>query len=186
MAYVTPGTVAAGDVATAAAWNVLVANDVDFRSYSNRYARAKRTSGQITLNSTTWANVDTGLDLTLNASTGDVIEYAISGVLSNMAVENYFDVVTIVSSSPVNSFGNDGTPGNPPTNYGIQAWLAPASTIATISGSAFRTLVAGDISSSTVLLRLRYASGSATNRTLNAIASQPWEVWARNHGPVTT
>jgi hypothetical protein len=30
MAYVTPGTVAAGDVATAAAWNVLVANDVTF------------------------------------------------------------------------------------------------------------------------------------------------------------
>ena len=30
MAYVTPGTVAAGDVATAAAWNVLVGNDVAF------------------------------------------------------------------------------------------------------------------------------------------------------------
>ena len=33
MAYVTPGTVASGDVATAAAWNVLVGNDIDIDTY---------------------------------------------------------------------------------------------------------------------------------------------------------
>ena len=35
MAYVTPGTVAAGDVATAAAWNVLVGNDISLRALAN-------------------------------------------------------------------------------------------------------------------------------------------------------
>jgi hypothetical protein len=33
MAYVTPGTVAAGDVATAAAWNVVVGDIVDHETY---------------------------------------------------------------------------------------------------------------------------------------------------------
>ena len=187
MAYVAPTVRSVGDAVTAADYNIMANNDIDFRSYSNRYARAKLTSGNITLNSNSvWANVSTSLDLTLNASTGDVIEYAISGVMSNAAVESYFDVVTIVSSSPVNSFGNDGTPANPGTSYGIQGFLAGANAVATLSGSAFRTLVAGDISSGTVLLRLRYANGGATTRLLNSTAAQPWEVWARNHGPVTT
>lgn len=152
----------------------------------NRYARAKRTAGSLTLNSTVWANVDTGLDLTLNAVAGDVIEYGISSSSPSAAVDLYMDVVTVVSGSPVNSFGFDAAPANPTTSFGIAAFYAPPSMYAIISGSFFRTLVSGDISAGTVTLRLRYATGTATNRTLNAAASLPTEVWARNLGQVTT
>ena len=153
----------------------------------NRYARAKRTSGAITLNSSlVWANVDTGIDLVLNASVGDVIEYSISAFLASAAVETYFDVVTVVSGSPVNSFGYDAAPANPSTSYGIAGWTAPASVIYSVSGNFFRTLLAGDISSGTVTLRLRYATASATARTMSAAANQPLEVFARNLGQVTT
>jgi hypothetical protein len=187
MAYVTPGTVAAGDVATAAAWNVLVGNDVDFRSYSNRYARAKLTSGGITANSTTWANVNTALDLTLNATTGDVIEFAISAGLSNAAVAMGFDVVSVVSAAPVNSFGMDASaPANWAAFGGPSGWYSGASNELSVAGSIFRTLVAGDISSGTVLMRLRYATAAAVNRTIFCSSVNPLEVWARNHGPVTT
>jgi hypothetical protein len=188
MAFTTPGTATAGEVLTAAFWNANVRdNSNDLRSYQNRYARAKRTTGTLTLNSNVaWANVDTGIDLTLNASANDVIEYAISAFVVAAAVELYFDVVTVVAGNPVTSFALDATPANPPTSYGVQGWLSPQSVQANLSGSAFRTLSAGDISTGTVTLRLRYASSAATNRNVNASAPQPLEVWARNHGPVTT
>jgi hypothetical protein len=176
-------------VPPAAFWNEQVRdNTSDLRSYQNRYARAKRTSGNITLGATVnvWSNVDTGMDLTLNASDGDVIEYAVSGLLGNQGVEAFFDVVTVVSGSPVNSFGFGTTPANPPTSYGVVGWFHVASAQSGFIGSAFRTLVAGDISGGTVTLRLRHAPTANAARTLNAASSTPFEVWARNHGPVTT
>lgn len=155
----------------------------DLTALRGDYARAKRTSGNVTLNSATWANVDTGLDLVLAASTGDVVEYAISAVISSGTYVNYLDVVTVVSGNPVNSFGYDAAPANPPTSYGLMAWYTTEATTP-LSGSVFRTLVAGDISSSTVTLRLRYAQATAGARTLQATAALPVEVWARNHGPI--
>lgn len=188
MPYVAPTSVSTGDVLTAARYNSdVVGNMADLRSYQNRYARAKRTSGNLTLNSTTWANVDTGLDLVLNASSGDVIEYCVSAIWGSAAVVNGFDVVTMVSGSPVNSFGLDAAA---PTTYAalnsVGAWYAQTGAEITVSGSIFRTLAAGDISAGTVTLRLRYVGSSATNRTLYAVSSAPIEVWARNLGPVTT
>jgi len=168
---------------------VLTNDVIDLRSYQNRYAAAKRASTSITLNSTTWANVDTGLDLTLNASTGDVIEYVPSMFGPNgYNVAVAFDVATIVSGSVVNVFSTDGAANN--TYNGISGWYWTNSSIiniyATVSGSAFYTLQAGDISSGTVTLRLRYKSDSATNRVLYATVDNLLKVWARNHGPVTT
>ena len=188
MAWTTPGTATAGEVLTAAFWNSNVRdNTADLRSYQNRYARAKRASTSLTINSTTWANVDTALDLTLNASAGDVIEYCVSGIVGTAAVVNGFDVVTVVSGSPVNSFGLDAAA---PTTYAAlnsaSAWYCQTGVEVTISGSIFRTLAAGDISAGTVTLRLRYVSSAAVNRTLFAVAPAALEVWARNHGPVTT
>ena len=66
MAYVTPGTVAAGDVATAAAWNVLVGNDIALES---RFRVVQIVSGNLgngsgTTNSTT-TYIATGLSATI-------------------------------------------------------------------------------------------------------------------------
>ena len=186
MAWTTLGTVAPGDVLRAnsgtAAYNNVIGNLTVLRG---DYMQAKRTAGDLTLNSNlAWANVQTGLDLTLAASAGDVIEYSINGLAISAAVELYFDVVTVVSGNPVNSFARDTTPANPSTSFGLIGWLCPASVISPISGSVFRTLVSGDISGDNVLLRLRYASSAATNRVINATSASPMHVWARNHGPV--
>jgi hypothetical protein len=185
MAYVTPGTVAAGDVATAAAWNVLVANDVDGRSYQNRFATARRTTGNVTLNSTSWANVDTALDLTLGGSAGDVIEATLSALWNADAVQACLDVVTVVSAAPVNSFAT-GTTVTASTLQGVGAWIGNSGIQADLSGSFFYTLVAGDISGGNVLLRLRYRTTTAANKTLIATTDVPFVFFARNHGPVTT
>jgi hypothetical protein len=188
-AYTLPASPPA-PVPPAAFWNEQVRdNSNDLRSYQNRYAAAKLTSGAITLNSSTWANVDTALDLVLNASTGDVIEYAPSMVGPNgYNVGIGFDVATIVSAAVVNVFSTGAAEDN--TYNGISGWYWTNSNVINIyqsvSGSAFYTLQAGDISAGTVTLRLRYRGDAATNRVLYASVDFPLHVWARNHGPVTT
>ena len=44
MAYVTPGTVAAGDVATAAAWDVVVNNEIALYQSIQRIGYTERTT----------------------------------------------------------------------------------------------------------------------------------------------
>ena len=62
MAYVTPGTVAAGDVATAAAWNVITNDIINLRAMTNVVQHAFSATAQVTL---TTANTfyDTGLTI---------------------------------------------------------------------------------------------------------------------------
>ena len=185
MAWTTPGTATAGEVLTAAFWNTNVRdNTLDLRSYQNRFATARTSAGNKTLNSTSWANVDTGLDLTLGASAGDVIEATLSGVWNADAAQCSLDVVTVVSASPVNSFAT-GTTVTASTLEGVGAWLGNSGIQVNISGSFFYTLVAGDISGGNVLLRLRYRTSTAANRVLIATANIPFVFFARNHGPVT-
>jgi hypothetical protein len=188
MAWTTPGTATAGEVLTAAFWNENVRdNSNDLRSYQNRYARFKRTAGDLTLNGTSWADlptIGTTGDLTLNATAGDVVEVSISALWGAESPDGFLDFVTIVAGSPVNAFGIDGTPNN--SSSGIVAWRGIGSRYDMPSGSFYRTLVSGDISGGTVTLRLRCKTGSASNRTLFASTNITLEYWARNLGPVTT
>lgn len=182
MAWTTVPTFTSGQILTAVQMNGLGS---DLNELRGDYMRAKRTSGNLSLaSSLVWANLDTGLDLTLAADSGDVIEVCLSCWWSNEANEQYLDVVTLVSGSPVNSFGYDAAPANPSTSYGISGWAIPASRFEPRSATAWRKLAAGDVSGGNVVLRLRYASQNATARTLYATAAQPLEFWARNHGPV--
>jgi hypothetical protein len=186
MTWTTPGTAVPGQVLTSTFWNAEVRDRFDIvRSYQNRYARAKLAgASSLTNNTTTWADFDNSLDLVLAASTGDVIEVAISGRWQSDATLGYLDVVSVVSGSPVNSFGLDGAPSN--SHGGITGWEGEGGVIMPISGSFFRTLVAGDISSGNVTLRLRRRNASASNKTIFTLTNTPFEWWARNHGPVTT
>ena len=144
------------------------------------FATAKRTSGNITANSTSWANVDTGLDLVLTAASGDYIECGFSAFMANQAVNLGIDVASIVSASPVNYISGGGGA----SDYGVQAWLAGDTGHATaVGGSILYLLVSGDISGGTVTLRLRYRTGTASNRTINATTAQPLHWWAKNIGP---
>jgi hypothetical protein len=62
MAYVTPGTVAAGDVATAAAWNVIANDVIAFRDSSGivpDMASASKSLQSLANNTWTFASMDT-------------------------------------------------------------------------------------------------------------------------------
>ena len=186
MAWTTPGTATAGEVLTAAFWNTQVRdNTSDLRSYQNRFATSRRTSGSVTMNSTNWANVDTALDLTLGAQVGDVIEVILSAFSGNEAVAFGLDAVTVVSGSPVTSFATNSAVV-PATHEGIQAWGGVFSAYNNHGGSAFLTLASGDISGGNVVIRLRYRTQLATNKTLFALTTLPLVFAAKNLGPVTT
>lgn len=146
------------------------------------YAFTKRTSGDVTLNGTSWGNVDTGMDLTLTAVSGDTVEVAVSAWYGNEAVTASLDVVTMVSASPVNSLATGAAPDN--ANFGI-AGLRIASTSAVVANASaciMYTLQSGDISGGAVTLRLRYRTSTAANRTLNATAAVPLHFSAKNLG----
>jgi|DEB0MinimDraft_3_1074331.scaffolds.fasta_scaffold16706_3 hypothetical protein len=187
MAWITPKTdFAPGDVLTAAQMNNIGS---DLTTLRGDFADYRYTGGNISLTgSTNWSNlttIGTAGDLVLAAAAGDLVEMAVSMKVLNQAVNIGFDAVTVVSATVTNSFANNGAASAAYTNtQGISGWWAVASEYHGICGSAFYKLVAGDISSNTVTLRIRYAMAAATNRTLQANAGEPVQFWARNHGPV--
>lgn len=145
------------------------------------FATAKRTSGDQTLNNTSWTNLDTGTDLTLTAATGDWIEVGWGGCCNGGAVNLAFDAATIVGGSPVN-YVSGGAGGA--ANLGVGAWISGSNggNGTTTGGAVLYQLVSGDISGGTVTLRMRYRSGTATNKVLNASTALPWAWYAKNLG----
>lgn len=142
--------------------------------------RATRASTSLTLNSATWANVDTALDLVLTAATGDIVRAGLSGLHANdAAVNQYLDVATIVSAAPVNYIGGDGGA----SSRGVVAWEGESSTATPIGGTVEKALVSGDISGGTVTLRLRYRQSSASARTLFATSDIRLHWWAEVYRP---
>lgn len=150
------------------------------------HVQARRTAGALTLNSTSWADVDTGLDLTLTGvSAGHVIAASISGRLGNQSVFVMLDMVTVVGGSPVNSFARQAAVEASPGTEGVGAWWTTnTASQAEVGGSAPPyTVQSGDLSAGSLTLRLRYATGTAANRTLNATTAIPLTIWALNLGP---
>jgi hypothetical protein len=142
-------------------------------------ARARRTTGNLTLNSTTWADVDTGLDLTLaDVVDGDVVEVSVSCRWNDESPEGYLDVASIVAGAPVNYWatgGNDAYAGNP-------GWHGAASAGTGASGVIQKAIVSGDLSAGTLTLRLRYRTSAASNKLLFAGTSYPLIFEAKNLG----
>lgn len=132
-----------------------------------------------------WANVDTGLDLVLNeVQVGDELVYGIQAHVGTEAVWAYFDVVTVVGGSPVNSLGSRAAVVASPGPLGVSGWMARTGTQEMPNGTtAPYTVAAGDLTSGSITLRLRYATASAVNKTLYADATIPLDVWAMNLGP---
>lgn len=147
------------------------------------YARATRTSGNITINGTSWANVDTGVDLTLTAAAGDVIEVCPSARVAAGAAgtHTFFDVATIVSGSPVNYFSTSGGA----TDEGVIGWRCHGDRDSSFGNSVARTLVSGDVSAGTVVLRLRTRQDTAGNRLFVAGTTNPFIWYAKNLGAAT-
>jgi hypothetical protein len=143
-----------------------------------------RTAGNLTLNSTAWADLPTiaaTWDAVLAAQVGDVIECSVSAVWGGEVVYGSLDVVTMVSSAPVNAFGGSATSGS--LGSGVGAWQGPPSVNDGSGGPVLRTMVGADLSAGTVTLRLRYRTSTATNKTLFASADNSFQFYAKNLGP---
>lgn len=143
---------------------------------------ASRTAGNITINGTAWADVDTGVDLVVAAAAGDWIGVAISGRLTAGAAttNTFFDIATVVSGSPVNYFGTAGGA----SDEGLNGLRMADTQDLPLTGEFFYRVQSGDISAGTVTLRLRTRQGVAGNRTFVAGATNPFKWWVENLGPV--
>jgi hypothetical protein len=152
-----------------------------------RFQRARnfkfvnRTTGNITLSSTTWSAVDGagGLDIVLMAQVGDVLEVGLSAVWNNEAISGYLDVGVLVAGSLVSYIGTAAVPGT-----GIEAWYGQPSATSAIGGSQMRALVAGDISSGVVTCRPYGRVNTSGSKTLLAAPSDPFHFWVKNLGPM--
>lgn len=135
------------------------------------------TSGDKTLLATSYTAVDTGgaFDITIAASAGDILELTLSAILGSdgQSTPNNvaFTARTRVASADVNTISG--------ASASVPGWFAPdvvTGKVAVISGSAFYTVVSGDISSGNVTLRLYYKTDVATagfGRTMFADTSNP-------------
>lgn len=148
---------------------------------SRAHKTVRRTSGHISFTSATWVNLDTGLDIVLDAQVGDVIEAHPNGMWQSQAVSSYMDICTVVAGSPVNSFATASAPSG--TNEGVPGWFGNTGAFQPISGGAAYTLQAGDIEYGQVTLRIRVRSASATSKTVNAVADSAFMWYAKNLGP---
>jgi hypothetical protein len=139
-------------------------------------ASATRASTDLTLNNTSWTDVDNNLDLTIAAASGDKVLINLSALFANEAVNAALDAATIVSSNPVNYIATAGGA----SGLGVQGWLGLSGASEAVGCSVMYTVVAGDISGGNVVFRLRYRTTAASAKTLRANANQPLQWSAVN------
>lgn len=148
---------------------------------SGRVAHARRTAGNLSTSSTSWSDLDTGLDLTLTGvKAGDVVEVGVSGLWSNQNVTGYLDVGSLVSGAIVNTWGANGPESG--THQGVQSWLGINQVFQNIGSPVFRAVVAGDLDGGTLTLRFRRRNDTSSTKTMFASTDNPLQVWAKNHG----
>jgi len=160
-------------------------NGTIWQRFGAPYGRRIRTGGNVGLSATgNWTDFSgawdgaAAQDISLPAATGDIIEVAVSGRWVGDSGLGMLDIKCVASG---NYFGSATDPS---TNNGVPAWISTDLAIYHgIGGSAFRTLVSGDISGGVVALRPRTRCTGAT-RSLFATTTDPFVVVARNLGPV--
>ena len=154
MAYVTPGTVAAGDVATAAAWNVLTNDVINLRALANVQSTTITTSP--TTVSGSMADV-TGLTVTITPTT-NTSKILVSGMItvgSSSGADVKFQLVQVIGAS---STTLNGTSAYVVAFSGYAA--APNLTYVTANGS-FEHLDS-PATTSAVTYKLQWQTTSAT------------------------
>lgn len=174
--WTTPKTMNVGDPVISADFNTYVRDNMNV---GRGYLKAQRTAGNITVSTTTWANVDTGIDLVLPAAVNDVIEATVDGVYTLAAGS-----APLMDARFVNSSTYFGSAVETNVGSGVGAWGGNAVTGVSVIGGAFsRTVVSGDISAGSVTVRLRVRLSAAVNQTIGAIAATPLVFFLRNRGP---
>ncbi len=141
-------------------------------------------NGVLTTSSTTY--VDMGIaDIVLAAQVDDVIEFGIAMNVYNSNTDSATMVEPVivaagaaVNATPLNTFSGGLTDGTWRQQSGVSFMVQ-------MMGSFMYTVAAGDISSGTITLRLRWRVSSAT-ATMDATATnRRAHVWAKNLGLAT-
>lgn len=151
---------------------------------------ARRTVGTIALAGTTWQDVaagvvaGTGCDLVLSeVVAGDVVEVGISVFWGAENDYAYLDVGSLVSAAIQNTWGADGSEPAGSTGEGVMAWQSTNSNLGNHRGGPIlRAVVSGDLDSGSLTLRFRGRQNSAVNKQVRATTTQPFAVYAINHG----
>lgn len=127
------------------------------------FDRNIRTAGDVAVTSTTWADVDNSLDVTLDVAVGDVVAISVNGKWKGGEAENgRMNVYTVNRGGQiVNATG------------GIVGWQGPASAEANIGAPFFYEIVADDISAGQATFRLRALSIGGATRTIKASTNDP-------------
>lgn len=144
------------------------------------YAEAKRTSGNITVsNNTDPDTLDSGLDLTLGATAGDLVLVGVSA-LWNDSGGNWtaMDACTMVSGAKTNYVSTASSSAN---GLGEMAWFGSPGDLMHVGGQVPYTVVSGDITSGQITLRL-LARNNGVNRVLRGGSGDPVKFWATNLG----
>jgi hypothetical protein len=136
----------------------------------------RRTAGNVSAN-TSWAAVDTDLDITLPAVVGDLIEVEVSAMWDGASNWGQLQVWTMDGATEVTAFGG--------TANGVPGWLGHNISgnggITGIGGAVALRLVADDIVAGEVTVRLFFRVNSGS-RTLRGSAGDPIIFMARNLG----
>lgn len=155
------------------------------RKYNLQTKHARRSvAGNVSLTTGTWTAIDaSGLDLVLTTpAAGDVVEFSLSTLWSSSPSEGAMDVATMDGSTPINYFST-GT--STPATYGVAGWYGPGGIYCPVAGSVAYVLVAGDIISGSVTLRVFGKIFGGTAKTVYASSDGNFQVFAKNHGPGT-
>ncbi|MEX2267243.1 MAG: hypothetical protein WEA75_01015 [Acidimicrobiia bacterium] len=177
MTWVAPSTVTPGQVATAALWNEQVRDNMKVGRDSGR---TSRTSGNITVNSTTWTNLDNNLDITLGGAAADRFRAELGIYISSEATSLYVDARTVTGS-------NYFTPNTAETNVGgFPGWTMGSGFQGARSGGPTYVTVSGDYAAGVCAVRLRTRTSGAVNKTVVATTDLSLLHYLYNLGPRVT
>ena len=143
------------------------------------YDRNTKSSGNTTINGTSWAAWDSGLDVTFAAIAGDVVECQLATFSDSGSTAGYHDFATIVAGSPVNFFSGSGTGS---TGEGIISALTGSNVNVAIGALLSYILQSGDISGGNVTLRWMTRTSTASNKVYRSDSDSPSHFVAKNYG----
>lgn len=130
-----------------------------------RSARVAYTGGDISFTSTSFAELVSGIRLTIAAAIGDVLLLTPNLYVGSAAQAMDLDGCTIISGAIQSLMTN--------TTNGASGWRSTATSFAIIDGCILYTVVSGDISAGNVVVSMAGKMESAGTRLIQANADLP-------------
>lgn len=171
-----------GTVKRQHAQGTLVHHGPTVRDYADRVATGRRDSGNITLANTSgaWTDLDnTNFERSVQAVAGDLIEVRFHAFVQSQSNFVNLDAVSIVSGSPVTSWGAEGAATSPVSMAGGRMGSGSSGPVSALS---IMPVSAADIVDGVLTVRMRYVANGG--KVIDAsTATSPAILTIINHGP---